>query len=968
MSVTYSVTPAGYACSLGVSYGLQRVFYLAPTKTDALQLLGSASLIAATQEASILVITKLIDSYDDYQALKIGIVKTVFVGAFFFMNLSYQLVRSFGLSIDPSVIVINAGKATGIYVLDFAVKLGVFVFGAYLPDLSAYFLPGLCARWEQLKENVTLLCSHLARRYEYYTFPVYQTKDEIKALSTEELQAARVHYTSFPQNWEKLSLPMQLAFNLLLKEQELPLLPCTAPFEKEGDYTKQELKLFAKERYSYYQVTAEEVSVFFHHDVKPPDYFLEKQSFPQLPIPKASEIPTLSKAQIQWFHQLMVAEQVDLTSEQYGAFAKRFFEHELLAPNENFVFDVELPPEKGYVSPTKAYYYYLYVKAGKDLDRSLDDRVQLLQFLKKYSFACVLPEISERQLFFATRESLLAYANQFETHRFLWLQESDLFREEFNRALNNHGLEQIQERMLASLKNGFSQLVGNIFGLRYYSDATLMDVSDGGQNLEYLQNIPEERVNYLHPSMIRHLPDEKIVHITRPDLVSAIPKSKILYVHPRVYPLLNAEQREWMNKGFEEVASLSKEQTRLLLCPWLVRHVPENKMFEISKAGKEFVIRPTKISPFHRAFFSLVHSSPEVWEEMVLIEQTLFDLVPFGTNRYPQVEAISDSLREEFRPITRFFGVRELPEQYQVQRLLTSGSQFFADDPITAEEERKKMLYQFKHLIYVLKKITEMNPPLDTETKATVGTLLKQLFQAMADCKNAWISALTNFEGKRNEFCDCPDCKGIRENSKEVLLKSRLAGKLGAFKRECFQKVILKAYNFGGDEDGQQVHTIDWYAKELPHLNLHSGYSDRYERISRREVAPLEMQRRMIKEYKKSVRSYVKNLLSYGKNGDSEFRELALDFMSGVILREAKKRKAFIDPLWAKDVASNWMWNEENSYEVRDAFVGILLYSFGHFGFDPLAEVFSQTQSNQKLLSENLDLVSIKLTQLDGAK
>lgn len=966
--MTVSVHSVGWVFSIGVSYGLQRVFYLAPTKTDALQLLGAASLISGTQVASTFVMVRLIDSYEEYLALKIGVIKTVFVAATFFLNLGYQLIRSFGLSIDPSTLVLNAGKATGIYVLDTAVKLGILFSLAYLEDLRGYFLPGLHARWEQLKENMTLLCSHLARRYEYYTFPVYQTKDDLKALSKEELQAARVHYTSYPQVWEAFSSPMQLAFNLLLRDQELPLLPCTAPLEREGDYTKEELKLFASERYRYYQVTAEEASVFFQHHVKPPEYFLEKQSLPQFPIPEVSEIPTLSKAQIEWFHQLMVAKQVDLTSEQYGAFAKRFFNYNLLAPNENFVFDVELPPEKGYVSREKVYYYYLYVKAGRDTDLSLNDRVQLQQFLRKNNFACALPEISEKQLFFATREILSAYADQFKAHRFLWIQESASFRREFNCALNNHGLGQIQERRFASLRDGFSRLVGNVFGFGYYSDATLMGVSDNGQNLEYLQDIPVEQVNYLHPSMIRHLPDEKIVHITRPDLIRAIPKSKLLYVHPKVYPLLTATQKVWMNKCLEDIAGLSKEQIRLLLCSWLVRQVPEDKMFEVSKAGKEFVFRPTKISPFHQAFFSLVHSSPRVWEEMMLIEQTLFDLVPFGSNRFVQIEAISDNLREEFRHLTRFFGVRVLPELYQVQKLFTPGSVFFADDPITAEDERKKMLYQFKHLVYVLKKMMDVDPPLDNETKATVGTLLKQLFHAMADCKNAWISALTNFEGKRNEFCDCPDCKGVRENSKEVLLKSRLAGKLAVFKRECFQKVILQAYNFGRDEDGQQVHTIDWYARELPHLNLHSGYSDRYALISRREVTPLEMQKRMIHEYKESVRSYLKDLLSYGKNGDIEFRELALDFMSGVILREAQRRKAFIDPLWAKDVASSWIWDEENAYEVRDAFVGIMLYSFGHFGFDPLSKVFSQTQSNKKLLSENLDLVSIKLTQLDGAK
>ena len=747
--------------STGVSYGLQRVFYLTPTKTHSLQLLGAASLISGTQIASAVAMVRLIDSYDEYLVLKAVVVKTVFIAATFFLNLGYQLLRSFGLSIDPSVLVLNAGKATGIYVLDTAVKIGILISLTYLKKLSGYFLPRLNTRWEQLKENVTLLCSHLARRYEYYTFPVYQTKEDFKALSVEELQAARVYYTSYPQVWEAFSSPVQLAFNLLLKDQELPLLPCTAPLEREGDYTREELKLFACERYRHYQVTAEEALVFFHHDVKPPEYFLEKQSLPQLSIPKASEIPTLSKAQIKWFHQLMIAEPLDLTSEQYGAFAKRFFNCNLLAPNENFVFDVELPPEKGYVFRIKAYYYYLYVKAGKDADLPLDVRVQLQQFLIKNNFACILPEISERQLFFATREILSAYANQFKAHRFLWIQESASFRREFNCALNKHGLGQIQTRWFGSLREGFFRLVGNAFGLRYYSDTTLMGVSDNGQNLEYLQNIPAERVNYLHPSMIWHLPDDKIQLVTRPDLVRAIPKSKLLYVHPKVYPLLTAKQKEWMNKCFEDVAGLSKEQTRLLLCPWLVRHVPEDKLFDVSKAGKEFVFRPTKISPFHQAFFSLVHSSPRVWEEMMLIEQTLFDLVPFGSNCFPQIEAISDNLREEFRHLTRFFGVRELPQHYQVERLFTPGSAFFADDPVTAEDERKKMLYQFKHLVYVLKKMTELNPPLDNETKATVGTLLKQLFHAMGDCKNAWISALTNFEGKRNEFCDCPDCKGF---------------------------------------------------------------------------------------------------------------------------------------------------------------------------------------------------------------
>lgn len=959
--------------SLAVSYGFQRGIALVTGLSD-INYLGPAVVNTTTQIASIWLSVRLIGHNENYVWAKLGLVQVAAIAGLFFSSMGCHLFIARPISINfvekfGEAVIYALAKAVQ-YIADGAIKIGLLSFvGRYGESMYEYIVTAAHVRWEQLKSNVTVLRAHLAHRYEYYTFPTFTSRDEFKELSKEQLEAVHVHYALYPDKWEVYTLPMQVAFNLILAEKDLPLLPLTSPFKAEDDFTQTELKFIAKESYRNYCLSAELAIAFFHHHVKPPEYLIEKEFLPQIPIPREEDIPSLSKAQIKWFHKILISkEEYELTSEQYSAFAKRFFQYDLIPPNEKYVFDVELPlpTSRGLFMRVKAYYYYLYVMAGRDEKLNFDDRMHLRQFLIDHNFGCSLPNLSSSQLALAAEPVLSRIAKQFEKNRFLWEQLDSASQRLYNQAFRRYGINEIRDsRRFASLRDTLSCFMGNFFGMTYYPSRALMDIAASERSLGYLDAIPNERLNYLHPSMICHLPDEKIGHLTRPDLVQAIPKNKLFFIHPKVYPLLSDQQIDWMENLHMEVADLSIMQIRLLLCPWLVRHVPEDRLIEVPKQGKEFVHSPTKISVFHQAFSSLLQTPQKAWDEMTLIQQKLFDLVPFGLNRFPMIESITD-FKAEFASLARFFGVRETPSDYQLRTLTTTSNLlFFADDPMIANMERKQMEYQFKHLIYMLKIMAEKDPPLDQETKATVGTLLKQLFHAMRECKNAWISALTNFEGKRNEFCNCPDCSGTRLNDKEVLLQSRLAGKLAVFKRECFQKVILKAYNFDGDRDGQQVHTLDWYARELPHLNLHSGYSDRHFGISRREVPPLEMQKRMIDEYMGSVKSYVKDLMSYGKNGDQEFRELALDFTSGIILREAQNRKAYIDSAWAKDIASSWIWDMENAYEVRDGFVNIILYAFNHFGFDPLSEVFTQTQSNRRLLSENLDLVSIKLTQLD---
>ncbi|WP_420421017.1 hypothetical protein [Simkania sp.] len=964
---------AGFgSISLAVSYGFQRGVSLLTGNSDG-YFLGTAAVYTTTQIGSMYLSARLIEPGSDYVRMKLIIVQTVVIAGLFFSSIGYHLLTMRSVPLDLAVrvggaVIFAAGKA-GQYIADTVAKIGLLIaFGHFGAPLLEYATSAANARWAQLKSNFAVLQTHLTRRYEYYTFPTYTSREQFKELSKEQLEAVRVHYSLYPDKWEAFALSLQVAFNLILTDEDLPLLPLTSPLKEEDDFTKKELKFIAKEYYRNYRLSAEEATVFFHHHVKPPEYLVEKESLPQVPIPKASDIPSLSKAQIKWFHKILIADwKTKLTSEQYSAFAKRFFEYNLIPPNEKYVFDVELPPPTtGIHLHTKAYYYFLYVKEGRDEKLPFDERLQLREYLIERNFSCSFPTLTPVELTLASEPILSAVAKQFRENRFLWEQLDTEAQESYNAAFKRCNIEEVRDgRRFASLRDGLSSILGNSFGMRHYSNRSLMDVeAEEQRNLGYLAEIPAERVNYLHPSMISHLPDAKIVFVERADLVQAIPKDKLFFIHPKIYPLLSNEQMKWMKKLHKGVADLSLEQTRLLLCPWLVRHVPEDRLSEVPKQGKEFVLCPTKISPFHQAFFSLLQTPTKAWDEMTLIEQTLFDLVPFGQNRFPMIESIQN-LYSEFRNLARDFGIRELPSDYALRILTnTANLRFFADDPEEAEIERQKMHYEFKHLIYALKIMADKNPPLDQETKATVGILLKQLFRAMDDCKNAWSSGLESFEGKRNEFCDCPDCSGMRMNDQEVFLKSRLAVKLALFKRECFQKVIIKAYGAG---DGQQVHTLDWYARELPHLNLHSGYSDRHAGISRTSVAPLEMQNRMIEEYKQTVKSYVKDLLSYGEKGNQEFRELAMDFTAGIILREAKKRKAYIDSSWAKEVAQSWIFDEEKEYEVREGFVNIILYAFDHFGFDPLSEVFTQAQTNGCSLSQNLDLVSIKLTQLDKA-
>ncbi|MCB1074091.1 MAG: hypothetical protein KDK59_00990 [Simkania sp.] len=958
--------------SLAISYGFQRGIAVLNGNLIG-HFFGSAVVNTTYQIASFLITETLLNSYcaDEENKnsfwTKLGVIEIGLLAGLFFSNIGYYLISSNMLSLDINEkfreSVTYAFKKTGQYVADSVIKLGLLILAAYADERfynSIIFTAQ--NRWERLKPLIIVLQNRSVQRYEHYHCPI-ASKEDFKELNNEQLEAVRVQCVLNPDMWDAYSLPLQVAFDMILEEKELPLLPLTSPFKEEDNFTTEELKFIAKEYYRNFRLFGKEATFFFHNHVKPPQYFPDKQCLPQVPIPDAANIPSLSKAQIKWFHKILIAnEQIALTSDQYSAFARRFFEYNLAPPNENYVFEVEMPPPtSGRSLRVKAYYYYLYVKAGRDEKLGFDDRMLLRQFLIERKLICSVPLLSPSELIRVSQPVLSTIAKQFEEDRFLWDQLDTETKVSYNRAFANHKIEEIRDKaMFTSIRDHVSWFFGKRFGIQYFTDRALMDVTATEVSLAYLAEIPLERLNYLHPSMIPHIPDRHIVNITRTDLVQAVPRNKLFFIHPKVYPLLTKQQKNWMEELPKEVSSLSIEQTRLLLCPWLVSQVSPERLFAVTKKGKEFAIKSTEISAFHRAFFALLQTPKTFWGKMVINEQTLFDLVPFGYNRYSMIESIYD-VRTELWNLAQFFGVKVFPTEDKFRKLMTSSNlSFFAFDPLKAQQEQKLMLNRFKHIIYALKIMVNKDLNLDTGTKETVGELLKQLFNAMQGCKIDWISALRNFEGNRNEFCDCPMCEEKRMHTQEVLMKNRLAEMLAAFKRRCFELAIQNKYCDAHNE--QLVNTIDWYAHQLPHLNLHLGYLDQHVDASKTTVTPIEIQKEMIHEYEKCVTLHVKYLLGFG--GDGEFRELALDFFIGIIQREALKRKAYIDESWAKDVVARWIWDEENGYKVREGFVNILFYAYGYFKFDPLSAESKQIQGNGLSFSDNLRLVSTELNHL----
>lgn len=360
-------------------------------------------------------------------------------------------------------------------------------------------------------------------------------------------------------------------------------------------------------------------------------------------------------------------------------------------------------------------------------------------------------------------------------------------------------------------------------------------------------------------------------------------------------------------------------------------------------------------------------ASKEVWDEMTLVKETFCDLGSIE-REHEMIENASNDIYSELSQICPFFGV-SLPWRirYRFSRLADPTDSFFGDRE-TREKDQKKMLYQFKHVIYALKKMKTAQPPVSDETKLAVRLLFEELFDMSKFCMTAWIELINNFESKRNEYCDCPSCTLTREKPSEPILKTRLDSKLVDYKKECFKQVIIKAYNHDEEHDGQSAHTVRWYERQLPHLNLYIGYDDEYADISRTRISPEEIEERFVKEYTETIKTYVKTLISYGsKKGDGAFRDLTLSFVKGIIVRDAELSHSYLDEGTATNLATDWIWDKENNYEVRDGFLGALLYSFDHFAFDPTSEMFNNTQVNGRAFSENLDLFRNKVLGLTNS-
>jgi len=404
---------------------------------------------------------------------------------------------------------------------------------------------------------------------------------------------------------------MQAAFNVILDEQGKPIIPFSAMPSEQDEFTTAELELYAKPLYQSYDITKEQSQLFFNHHIEPPEAYLPQELLPQMEIADATKVPSLSEAQIRWYHQICIAGGAqNLKKEQYEAFARRFYELAFSPPSGQFIFEFDLPiTADGFLTIEQSLYYFFYCAARQHEKLSLPDQVSLHAVLQRFRLDSALPELQQEGVSKLPGSILEPYRKQYLAKQYLWEEKSEAFQLAFNDALRRENLAPIQGRAVGTYRDSLSMFLGVTLrlGLEHLSDQALMSVEydpDALSHQAYLEIIPSERVNFLHPSMIKHLPSHKIVHIESPTLVHEIPNDKLYFVHPRVLPILTKSQEEALPELAVKVSELSQEDVRLLLCPLFTKALREDQMYDLSTQARLYLSQlPIRISPFQRAFF-----------------------------------------------------------------------------------------------------------------------------------------------------------------------------------------------------------------------------------------------------------------------------------------------------------------------------------------------------------------------------
>ena len=432
----------------------------------------------------------------------------------------------------------------------------------------------------------------------------------------------------------------------------------------------------------------------------------------------------------------------------------------------------------------------------------------------------------------------------------------------------------------------------------------------------------------IDPKDILRLSDEEIRRLRTEALVKAVPNGKVNLVDPSVVGFLTVEQ-------LDHLTDKAKRQA-----------LPQNQV------------------SFIASFQEVMGVSKEFWPEMQLTVEVLQKLGVGEGSRVDAIFKLKDNLQAELTNVFNCFGAstaRLMAAYTQITRILMNneGQTGFEDGAtVKGKEERQAILYDITHVIFALKNLIAKKPTDDE--KATINLLLEGFVGTIANnyCKTGWTSALEQFEGIKIDHCNCCDCdKKDEENN--ILLKAKLEQKMALFKKECFRNTVLEAY---GGRDAQQVHTVEWYARELPHLNVGARFSDLNHGCARQTISAQTIEANFRKKYSEEITPFLKKLVGY-QGGDDEIRELVIDIFKGLFMEEARKEGVNLSKDQASFLVTSFIW-DPYTYETNDAFVGILLYAFQHVHFDPLDPRFNQGCSNEKLFSINFGKVDVVLNRL----
>lgn len=165
--------------------------------------------------------------------------------------------------------------------------------------------------------------------------PSFHCPKDLEKFTVQQILVLHAQFERGLQNWDDLTLEMQISFNRALKRSRLALRPFTSTRMEQQSLQKDEIDFFVENLYKPY--TPSQTKFLFKFNV-PPHKCRSAIPASQLPdIDLASIEPrTLSKAQVDWCFLILRDKQPILSSASQEAFALRFKELGMCQPLESW--------------------------------------------------------------------------------------------------------------------------------------------------------------------------------------------------------------------------------------------------------------------------------------------------------------------------------------------------------------------------------------------------------------------------------------------------------------------------------------------------------------------------------------------------------------------------------------------------------------------------------------------------------